>query len=225
MAKVAEGVGGSYDEALQDALSKVGLSKEQVSVEVIEEPKKRIFSILEHKQIRVRVVEVENAPKARKDEIKEYTPEEVEEVTQRVVSYLTGIFEAMHADLKIETKFENGILNVDITGNSAGIVIGYRGDTLDALQLLAINAGNKGRSDYIKIILDVENYRKKRMKALEELANKKAAIVVARGRAITLEPMAPYERRVIHTTLENHPKVKTVSSGEEPYRKVTIALK
>ena len=225
MAKVAEGIGGNYEEALQDALAKVGLSKEQVSVEVIEEPKKRIFSILEHKQIRVRVVELENVPKTRKDEIKEFSEEEVEEVKQKVISYLKGIFDAMQVDLKIDTKYEKGVLNVDITGNSAGIIIGYRGDTLDALQLLTINAANRGRSEYIKIIIDVENYRKKRMKALEELANKKAAIVIARGRSITLEPMAPYERRVIHTTLENHPKVKTSSSGEEPYRKVTISLK
>ena len=75
MAKVAEGIGGSYEEALKDALSKVGLAKEQVSVEVIEEPKKRIFSILEHKQIRVRVVELENAPKPKKDEIKDFSKE------------------------------------------------------------------------------------------------------------------------------------------------------
>ena len=225
MAKVAEGVGKNYDEALQDALSKVGLTKEQVNVELIEEPKKRIFSILEHKQIKVKVVEIEGAPKAQKTENKEFSKEEVDEVEQRVISYLKGIFEAMGLDLKIATKYEKGILNVDITGNNAGIIIGYRGDTLDALQLLTINAANRGRNEYVKIILDVENYRKKRMKALEELANKKAAIVVARGRSITLEPMAPYERRVIHTTLENHPKVKTSSSGEEPYRKVTISLK
>ncbi len=225
MAKVAEGVGSSYDEALQDALSKVGLTKEQVTVELIEEPKKRIFSILEHKQIKLKVVEIEGAPQAKKEEIKDFSTEEVEEVKNRVISYLKGIFDAMGLDLKIVTKYEKGILNVDVTGNNAGIVIGYRGDTLDALQLLTINAANKGRSEYIKIIIDVENYRKKRMKALEELANKKAAIVVARGRSITLEPMAPYERRVIHTTLENHPKVKTSSSGEEPYRKVTISLK
>ena len=91
--------------------------------------------------------------------------------------------------------------------------------------MLATNAGNRGRAEYIKILLDVENYRKKRIKSLEELANRRAAVVVSKGRSITLEPMSPYERRVIHTTLQNHPKVKTSSSGEEPYRKVTISLK
>ena len=225
MAKVAEGIGKNYDEALADALSKVGLKKEQVTVELIEEPKKRIFSILEHKQIKVKVVEIEASSKNKKEERKEFSKEEVEIVEKRVMEYLNGIFSAMNLDVKIESKYVNGVINFDITGNSAGIIIGYRGDTLDALQLLATNAGNRGRAEYIKILLDVENYRKKRIKSLEELANRRAAVVVSKGRSITLEPMSPYERRVIHTTLQNHPKVKTSSSGEEPYRKVTISLK
>ena len=156
---------------------------------------------------------------------KEFSETEVEEVRKRVYDYLEGIFKAMNLDLKISDKYDDGTINFEITGNSAGIIIGYRGDTLDALQLLATNAGNKGRTEYIRVVLDVENYRKKRVKALEELANRNAGIVVAKGRSITLEPMTPYERRIIHTTLQNHPKVKTSSTGEEPYRKVTISLK
>ena len=223
MAKVAEGIGKNYEEALEDALSKVGLKKEEVTVEVIEEPKKRIFSILEHKQVKVKVVEIEE--KIVKNEVKEFSEEEISEVKNRVFEYLTGIFKAMDVDLKIASRYEEGVIHFDITGEKAGIIIGYRGDTLDALQLLATNAGNKGRTEYIRILVDVENYRKKRVKALEELANRKAAVVINKGRSITLEPMSPYERRIIHTALQNHPKVKTSSTGEEPYRKVTIALK
>ncbi len=225
MAKVAEGIGKNYDEALNDALSKIGLTKEQVTVELIEEPKKRIFNILEHKQIKVRVIENVESPKAKKDENKEFSNEEVEDVKRKVLDYLNGVFSAMKLELKIDTKYSNGIINFNISGNNAGIIIGYRGDTLDALQLLAITVGNKGRTDYIKIILDVENYRMKRESALEELANRKASVVVAKGRSITLEPMTPYERKIIHTALQNHPKVKTSSTGEEPHRKVTISLK
>lgn len=225
MAKVAEGIGKNYDEALEDALSKVGLTKDKVTVELIEEPKKRLFSILEHKQVKVKVVEIEEEIKARKDEIKEFSEDEIKEVKDRVYNYLNGIFKAMDVDLKIESRYENGTIHFDITGEKAGIIIGYRGDTLDALQLLATNAGNKGRSEYIRIIIDIENYRKKREKALEELANRKAGVVINKGRSITLEPMTPYERRIIHTTLQNHPRVKTSSTGEEPYRKVTISLK
>ena len=225
MSKVAEGIGKNYDEALADAWSKVGLTKDQVTVELIEEPKKRIFNILEHKQVKVKVVEKEEKETIKKEIKKEFSETEVEEVRRRVYDYLEGIFKAMNLDLKISDKYDDGTMNFEITGNSAGIIIGYRGDTLDALQLLATNAGNKGRTEYIRVVLDVENYRKKRVKALEELANRKAGIVVAKGRSITLEPMTPYERRIIHTTLQNHPKVKTSSTGEEPYRKVTISLK
>lgn len=225
MAKVAEGVGKNYDEALADALAKVGLTKEQVDIEIVEEPKKRIFSILEHKQIKVKVVEVEKKEVSKNDNRKSFSEEEIDEVRKRVYAYLEGVFKAMEVDLKINDKYVDGTLNFEITGNSAGIIIGYRGETLEALQLLATNAGNKGRTEYVKIILDVENYRKKRVNALEELANRKAAVVVAKGRSITLEPMTPYERRIIHTTLQNHSKVKTSSTGEEPYRKVTISLK
>lgn len=225
MSKVAEGIGKNYDEALADALSKVGLKKEQVTVELIEEPKKRIFSILEHKQVKVKVVEIDEEIKTKKEEIKDFSEEEIKDVEKRVLEYLDGIFKAMDVDLKIESRYEEGTIHFDVTGEKAGIIIGYRGDTLDALQLLATNAGNKGRTEYIRIIVDVENYRKKRVKALEELANRKAAVVINKGRSITLEPMTPYERRIIHTTLQNHPKVKTSSTGEEPYRKVTISLK
>lgn len=223
MAKVAEGIGKNYDEALTDALSKVGLKKEQVTVELIEEPKKRIFNILEHKQVKVKVIEIEEKQKT--EEVKEFAKEDVEDVTKKVTEYLENIFSKMKVNLNIASRYENGIIYFDITGERAGIIIGYRGDTLDALQLLATNAGNKGRTQYIRIVLDVENYRKKRVKALEELANRKAAVVINKGRNITLEPMSPYERRIIHTALQNHPKVKTSSSGEEPYRKVTISLK
>ena len=225
MSKVAEGRGKNYDEALADALSKVGLTKDQVTVELIEEPKKRIFNILEHKQVKVKVVEIEGKEASKKESKKDFGESEIEEVRKRVYDYLEGIFKAMNLDLKISDKYDDGTINFEITGNNAGIIIGYRGDTLDALQLLATNAGNKGRTEYIRVVLDVENYRKKRVKALEELANRKAGIVVAKGRSITLEPMTPYERRIIHTTLQNHPKVKTSSTGEEPYRKVTISLK
>ena len=223
MAKVAEGIGKNYDEALEDALSKVGLKKEEVTVELIEEPKKRIFSILEHKQVKVKVVEIEE--KVTKETVKEYTEEEISAVKNKATEYLNEVFKAMEVELKMESKYEDGTIYFNLTGEKAGIIIGYRGDTLDALQLLVTNAANRGRGEYIRVIVDVENYRIKRVKALEELANRKAAVVVNKGRNITLEPMNPYERRIIHTALQNHPKVKTSSTGEEPYRKVTISLK
>ena len=230
MAKVAEGIGDNYEAAVKDALSKIGLEKNQVSIELIEEPKKRFFSILEHKQIKVRVTEIEKVEEVKKEssksyEIKEAPAEDVEAAKQKTMEFLKEYFDKMGVNLNIESKYEDKILKFDITGEKAGIIIGYRGETLEALQLLVSTLVNRKKENYVKILLDVEGYRNKRIKTLEELATKVAQTVVSKRKSITLEPMVPFERRVIHTTLQNHPKVKTVSIGEEPYRKVVISLK
>lgn len=231
MSKVAEGIGKNYEEAVEDALNKVGLKKDQVSIEMIEEPKKRIFSILDHKQVKVRVTEIEKTEEievpsheARK-EPREFTEEEGNVVKERIIEFLNEYFDRLALKLDIKTYVEDNILRFDITGENAGIVIGYRGETLEALQTIAATIGNKGNKNYVKVILDIEGYRKKRVKALEELALKRANTVVERRKSITLEPMNPFERKAIHNALQKHPKVKTVSVGEEPYRKVVISLK
>ena len=231
MSKVAEGIGKNYEEAVEDALNKVGLKKDQVSIEMIEEPKKRIFSILDHKQVKVRVTEIEKTEEievpsheARK-EAREFTEEEGNMVKERIIEFLNEYFDRLGLKLDIKTYVEDNILRFDITGENAGIVIGYRGETLEALQTIAATIGNKGNKNYVKVILDIEGYRKKRVKALEELALKRANTVVERRKSITLEPMNPFERKAIHNALQKHPKVKTVSVGEEPYRKVVISLK
>lgn len=231
MSKVAEGIGKNYEEAVEDALNKVGLKKDQVSIEMIEEPKKRIFSILDHKQVKVRVTEIEKTEEievplheARK-EPREFTKEEGNVVKERIIEFLNEYFDRLGLKLDIKTYVEDNILRFDITGENAGIVIGYRGETLEALQTIAATIGNKGNKNYVKVILDIEGYRKKRVKALEELALKRANTVVERRKSITLEPMNPFERKAIHNALQKHPKVKTVSVGEEPYRKVVISLK
>ena len=232
MAKVAEGIGKNFDEAVLDALNKVGLTKEQVSVEIIEEPKKRIFSILDPKQVKVRITEIEQsvetvttAATEKKKEIKEFTEEDANIVKERVIKFLNDYFAKLGLTLEIKSYVEDNILRFDITGENAGIAIGYRGETMEALQMLASTIGNKNVKNYVRIIIDIEGYRKKRVKALEELALKRANIVVAKRKSITLEPMNPFERKAIHNALQNHPKVKTASTGEEPYRKVVISLK
>lgn len=232
MAKVAEGMGKNLDEAVADALNKVGLTKEQVSVEIIEEPKKRIFSILEPKQVKVRITELEqvvekteNVATEKKKEVKEFTEEDANIVKERVIRFLNDYFSKLGLTLEIKSYVEDNILKFDITGENAGIAIGYRGETMEALQMLASTIGNKNVKNYVRIIIDIEGYRKKRIKSLEELALKRANFVVSKKKSITLEPMNPFERKAIHNALQNHPKVKTASTGEEPYRKVVISLK
>ena len=131
----------------------------------------------------------------------------------------------MSLDAKCVTVQNGEIDKIVIQGNDTAALIGRRGETLDAIQYLTGLVMNRGKQDYKKVMLDTENYREKREEALVRLANRIAQKVVKTGRKVTLEPMNPYERRILHSTLQSHPKVETVSEGEEPYRRVIIRMK
>lgn len=230
MAKVAEGIGKTYDEAVQNGLDKIGLKKEDVIIEIVKEPKKTFFSILEPRQVKVTITEKEKHAKANENpskakEIVEASIEDVEEAKNRIKNFLGEYFEKLEVDLQTEMKYEKGILYVMIHGESSGLIIGHRGDTLEALQVLVSSIANKGKENHIKVIVDSENYREKRINSLKELAVRQANQVIKKGRNYTFEPMSAFERKAIHTALQDHPKVKTHSVGEEPYRKVVISLK
>ena len=139
--------------------------------------------------------------------------------------FLRDMAEQMGVDLDFSVKASNELVFVEITGKDTGTIIGKRGSTLDAVQCLASYVVNKDSDKYIRVILDAENYRAKREKTLVNLANRLAGKVERTGRPTTLEPMNPYERKVIHCTLQSHPNVKTRSEGKDPYRKVIIETK
>lgn len=231
MARVSEGIGKTYDEAVQDGLNKIGLSKNEVSIEIVREQKKTFFSILEPRQVKVIITEIEKAqPKSEKKykEKADIIPpkeEDIERAKESINTFLKSYFEKLEVELEIESKYEDNVLKVDINGEKAGLIIGYRGETLEALQVLVSTIVNRGKEIHIKVLVDAENYRKKRAKTLEELALKIANNVVSKRKSFALEPMVAFERKIIHETLQNHPKVKTLSTGEEPYRKVVISLK
>ena len=140
-------------------------------------------------------------------------------------AFLRDIATQMGIDLDFSVKANDELVFVEITGKDTGTIIGKRGSTLDAVQCLASYVVNKDSDNYIRVILDAENYRAKREKTLVNLANRLASKVERSGRPTTLEPMNPYERKVIHCTLQNHPNVKTRSEGKDPYRKVIIESK
>ena len=140
-------------------------------------------------------------------------------------TFLRDIATQMGIDLDFSVKANDELVFVEITGKDTGTIIGKRGSTLDAVQCLASYVVNKDSDKYIRVILDAENYRAKREKTLVNLANRLAGKVERSGRPTTLEPMNPYERKVIHCTLQNHPNVKTRSEGKDPYRKVIIETK
>ena len=142
-----------------------------------------------------------------------------------VEAFLRDIADKMGIDLDFSVKAGEELVFVEITGKDTGTIIGKRGATLDAVQCLASYVVNKENGKYTRVILDAENYRSKREKTLVNLANRLAGKVERTRHSVTLEPMNPYERKVIHCTLQNHPKVKTRSEGKDPYRKVIIELK
>ena len=142
-----------------------------------------------------------------------------------VEAFLRDIADKMGIDLDCSVKANDELVFVEITGKDTGTIIGKRGSTLDAVQCLASYVVNKDTNKYVRVILDAENYRSKRETTLVNLANRLAGKVERTGRAVTLEPMNPYERKVIHCTLQSHPYIKTRSEGKDPYRKVIIETK
>lgn len=141
------------------------------------------------------------------------------------LSFLKEVTEQMGLDIDISAKANDKCVCIDIHGKDSGTIIGKRGQTLDAIQYLTSLVVNKDHDDYVRVVVDAENYRSKREVTLENLANRLANKVVRTKRSVKLEPMNPYERKVIHATLQTHPRVKTRSEGQEPYRRVIIELK
>ena len=185
-------------------------------------------------------VEKKPVPAPVKEEVKPVVVEEKkeeapaaasdEDVEKKAALFLMDVLEAMGIDAVINTRIsEDNVLDIDIEDSAAesgmGVIIGKRGNTLDALQYLTTMVVNKDASEHIRVKLDTENYRERRQKTLETLARSLARKVKKTGRKVVLEPMNPYERRIIHFTLQSDPGVETHSEGEEPYRKVVITPK
>ncbi len=239
----------TVQDALTEASVKLGLTSDQVEYEVIEKGSTGFLGIgNKPAKIRARKKEetpveekVEEAPAPEKDieetpvkeepVSKETKPEKKEKVlVDPKVSareFLTAVLEKMQieAELEISDNQEEDCLDIEIKGKNMGILIGKRGQTLDSLQYLTSLVVNKGTDEYVRIKLDTENYRQRREETLENLARNIAYKVKKTKRPVSLEPMNPYERRVIHYALQNDNFVTTYSEGEEPYRHVVVTLK
>lgn len=195
----------NVQEAIQLALAELKLSEDQVTVTVLEEGSKGIFGL------------------GAKDAVVQVTSNANPETRAR--GFLEEVFACMGVRVDIAIERADKLMKIDLSGDNMGIIIGKHGDTLDALEHLVSLAVNRGDDDYVKIVLDTENYREKRRATLVRLAENLANSVVKNKKKITLEPMSSNERRIIHATLQNNKYVDTYSIGEDPYRKVVIALK
>ena len=166
------------------------------------------------------------APK-KKAAVPQLTDEKISEIKKIANTFLTDVFKALDMDVEISEDYqkETGVLTVNMEGEDMGVLIGKRGQTLDSLQYLVSLVVNKGVDGYIHVKADTENYRERRKKTLENLAKNIAFKVKRTRQPVALEPMNPYERRIIHSSLQNEKYITTYSEGEEPYRKVVVALK
>ena len=180
----------------------------------------------DHEQERSTAAESHSAPK-KKSAVPVLTDEQVVEIKQHAETFLTDVFQAMDLDANVSSSYdrETGMLTIDMKGENMGVLIGKRGQTLDSLQYLVSLVVNKGIDGYIHVKADTENYRERRKKTLENLAKNIASKVKRNRTSVALEPMNPYERRIIHSALQGDRYVTTYSEGEEPYRKVIVTMK
>ena len=194
--------GKSVEEALRLALIELEATREQVDIEVLDEGSKGFLGI-GAKETRIRVT--------KKNDIRETAK-----------SFLSRILKEMNIQAEVTVELVEETLNINMMGEDMAILIGKRGQTLDSLQYLVSLVVNKEKEQYYRVILDTENYRAKRKETLETLADKLAMKVKKTRKNVVLEPMNPYERRIIHSALQTNPSVSTKSEGDEPFRKVVI---
>lgn len=233
--------GKTTNEAISNGLKELHVSKDKVDIKILENEEKRsFFSILTPRVVKVELTLKEEIEKHRegkfnhwenkvKEDIikeehiqRETRQEDIESAKVNVEHFLQD-FSKNFDDIKYTIEYENGFLSVNIQGKSSSRLIGYRGDVLNALQTILNSIASKHLESKVRVILNIENYKEKREKALEELADKVSKTVLRTGKSVTLEPMVAYERKIIHNRLQQNKHIKTYSIGDEPYRKVVIS--
>ena len=197
----------TVDEAVTDALVELGLTSDQVDVEILDQGSKGLLGLFGSKLARVRVTKKVN----------------LKDIAE---NFLSDLLKAMDISSKITlTEEDKNTLSINLEGEEMGVLIGKRGQTLDAVQYLTSLVVNKYSDHYVRIKMDTEDYRNRRRKTLESLANNLAMKVKKTGKKFTLEPMSSNERRIVHSTLQKYKFIETYSEGEEPFRRVIIVPK
>ena len=214
MSKSVISEGKTTQEAIEKGLKEIKLPRELCEIKILEENKKSFFDILAPKIVRVEIKEIE----ARK-------PEEVEIETTDDEEFLNEFLNRISPEAKTKVEIKDKCLYISIYGENIGNLIGYRGETLYSIENILKAIANKKSENRVVVRLDIEDYKQKRVETLEEVAKKKASIVERTGKMITLEPMKAYERKIIHSVLQDNPNVETRSIGQEPKRRIVITKK
>ena len=222
---IAEGK--TTNEAIEKGLKELKVSRNFVDIKVLEsEDKRSFFSILAPRVVKVELT-IKDTPHEEVKERKaiELSEEEQEIAEKNVKEFLENFINELPKDTIYEVKKDSSGLYIEINGTELGFLIGYRGETLYALQNILSAIANKNIQNKVRVILDIQGYKAKREKTLEELAEKVAKTVMRTKKPIKLEPMQAYERKIIHSKLQKNEKIDTTSIGEEPYRRIVISLK
>lgn len=224
MEKTIIAEGKTTNEAIENGLKQLNVPKDCVDIKVLEnEDKRSFFSILAPRIVKVEMTIKENKITQKKQI--HLNKQEQEKAKQNLENFLKEFIKQLPEGTKYEITNTESHINVNITSQNLGYLIGYRGETLYALQNILSAIGGKGIENRIRVILDIGGYKEKREKTLEDLATKVAKTVTRTGQPIKLEPMQAYERKIIHSKLQRHSKVETTSIGEEPYRRIIVSLK
>lgn len=229
----------TVEDAITEASIELGLASTDIEYEVIEKGTTGFLGIgakqaviTAWKKSEEKPKKVEKAPVVQVEEVQEEVQEKEEKLaevepqtTEACVKFLKDVFKSMDMEVRITSEIdEDGALSITMEGDNMGILIGKRGQTLDSLQYLTNRVANKMQDGYVRVKLDTENYRERRKETLENLAKNIAHKVKRTKRSVSLEPMNPYERRIIHSALQDDKYISTHSEGEEPYRRVVVTL-
>lgn len=231
MLKTAIFEGKTTNEAIEKGLKELKVSRDKVDIKVLEEDKRSFFSILAPRVVKVEmtvkeVKQQEKRPVHKEREkvvINEEEKEKSVEIVQNFVKEFLGTLP--QKEIEYEIKVVDEYIEVSINGKNIGHLIGYRGETLNAIQTLFNSILRNKMKTSMKVVLDICGYKKERQKTLEELAKRVANTVIRTGKSVTLDPMRPYERKIIHSKLQENSKIRTHSVGEEPHRKIVVSLK
>lgn len=197
--------GKTVEDAINNGLEQWKVSIDQVKVHIIEQSSRGLFGLFGVKEAKIEL-------------------ELIKDPMHETISFLEEIFQLMKMDVTIEKQDHPEFIMLNLSGSELGILIGRRGQTLDSLQYLVNIVANRHSEIHLRIVLDAENFRARRKKTLQQLALRLADRVIKTGKEVVLEPMSAMERKVIHSFLQEHPKVNTYSKGEEPNRRIVIVL-
>ena len=222
--------GKTSTEAIEKGLKELNVSKNKVDIKILESEEKRsFFSILTPRVVKVEMKLKEEVKTEKNEKRKTVIHKEnidTEEYRKNIDKFLSDFIKELPSkDLTYNIEDKDGIIYVDIDGEDTGYLIGYRGEVLNSIQTVVSNVASKTSKEKVRVVVNIGGYRQKREKDLQNLATKKAGTVIKTRKPVTLEPMSAYERKIIHTKLQDNDKVKTYSVGEEPYRKVVVSLK